>query len=145
MEIRHCVGSSVVLLATGFGVSMVSDPSPGNALFPVMAGTLLFAVLWIGLEQHTVPVPTTLFAANAGVAVGYFAFSYGYFRAMPERALCFGAFVLLHMVSIAAFVLRACTPKAQVHVLPIAQETERDVTRVAVEVPTHSVVVLDNA
>ena len=140
---RHCVGSSVVLLSAGFGMSMLHDPSPGNALFPVLSGGILFTVVWIGLEQYHVPVSPTLFAGNAMLAVCYFVFSYVYFRAMPSRALCVGAFVLLHMVFIYMFVSRICTPKAQVHVFPMAQETQNDITQIAIEVPMQTVHVID--
>ena len=144
MELRHCVGSSVVLLSAGFGVSMLHDPSPGNALFPVLSGAILFTVVWIGLEQYHVPVSPTLFAGNAVLAVCYFVFSYVSFRAMPSRALCVGAFVLLHMVFIYMFVSRICTPMARVHVLPLAEETQNeDITQIAIEVPTQTVLVID--
>ena len=122
---------------------MLSDPSPGHALFPVMSGTILFTVVWVGLEQYNVPVPFSMFAANAFLAVCYFVFSYAYFRTMPNRALCVGAFVLLHMAMVGLFVRRVCTPKAKVIALPLAQETRQDTTEVAVEVPTRTALVID--
>lgn len=137
MELRHCVGCSVLLLSIGFGASMLSDPSPGHALFPIMSGTILFTVVWVGLEHYHVPVPFALFAANALLAVCYFVFS------MPNRALCVGAFVLLHMAMVGLFVRRVCTPKAKVIALPLAQETRQDATEVAVEVPTRTALVID--
>ena len=140
MELRHCAVSSVLLLTSVFIVSMVYDPHPVKALFLVLYGSTVLTVIWVGLEQCCAPVSPTLFAGNVVLALSYLVFSYIYVRTMLNRVVCIGGFMLCHMLMMGTCV-SSCTPKAKIYILPKGQETQHEITQVAIEIPTCTVFV----